>query len=200
MIKWLLQPSQKAVGLVLAGGFLAGFVFFIVFHFGMSATNNMNLCISCHEMDGVYQEYKKSLHYSNRVGVQATCADCHVPHGKTFPDWVSKFLVKLEVGSKDIYHHAMGTYPDRAAFEKKRWDLAQNVINSMKSRDSKECRGCHSLEAMDLTAQSKSASNRHKKMMEAGGKTCVDCHTGVAHTMPEEPAAAEPAKDAKPNS
>ncbi|MBF0126246.1 MAG: NapC/NirT family cytochrome c [Magnetococcales bacterium] len=187
LFDWLKTPSQKAVGLILIGGFLAGFVFFIVFHFGMTATNSMDICISCHEMEGVYQEYKESKHYTNKMGVRATCADCHVPHGKTFGDWVSKFFVKLEIGSKDIYHHFIGTYPDKAAFEKKRWDLAQNVLSHMKHRDSKECRYCHAYEAMNLEEQDKSASKKHKKIMESKDKTCVDCHTGFVHKMPEEP-------------
>lgn len=188
-MNWLLRPSQKAVGLVLLGGFLAGFVFFIAFHFGMSATNSMDICISCHEMEGVYQEYKKSTHFTNRSGVRATCADCHVPHGKTVGDWVSKFLVKLEVGSKDIYHHLIGTYPDQAAFEKSRWHLAQNVLKDMQHRDSKECRACHALESMNLDVQDKSGAKKHKRVMETGDKTCVDCHSGLVHTLPDEPEA-----------
>ncbi len=27
----------------------------------------------------VYQEYKETIHYSNRSGVRAICPDCHVP-------------------------------------------------------------------------------------------------------------------------
>ncbi|MBF0161938.1 MAG: NapC/NirT family cytochrome c [Magnetococcales bacterium] len=188
LLSWLKRPSQRALGVLLGAGFLAGFVFFVVFHFTMSATNSMDICISCHEMEGVYQEYTKSVHFRNRSGVRATCADCHVPHGKTFGDWVSKFLVKLEVGSKDIFHHLVGTYPDAAAFEKKRWDLAQNVIADMKKRGSKECRACHMYTAMDFDSQAKSAAKRHQRTAESGDKSCIDCHTGIAHTMPEDPA------------
>lgn len=194
IFNWLKSPSQKAVGLVLFGGFMAGFIFFVVFHFGMNASNSMDLCISCHEMDGVYKEYQESKHYTNKMGVRATCADCHVPHGKTFGDWIDKFLIKLEIGSKDIFHHLIGTYPDKAAFEKHRWNLAQNVLTSMKGRDSKECRFCHAYASMNLADQDKSASKKHKKSMESGDKTCVECHTGVAHKMPEEPEEAESAK------
>ncbi|MBF0273287.1 MAG: NapC/NirT family cytochrome c [Magnetococcales bacterium] len=197
LFNWLRTPSKKALGLILIVGFLAGSVFFIVFHFTMNATNSMSICVSCHEMEGVYQEYKESKHYNNRVGVRAYCADCHVPHGKTFGDWIDKFLAKLEIGSKDIYHHLIGTYPDKAAFEKARWHLAQNVINTLKRRDSKECRACHNYDAMQLDEQDKSASKKHKKAMESGDKTCVDCHTGVAHKMPEEPEAAAAAKETK---
>ncbi|MBF0428515.1 MAG: NapC/NirT family cytochrome c [Magnetococcales bacterium] len=187
LINWLSRPSSRAVGLILSVGFVAGAIFFIVFHFTMNATNSMSICISCHEMDGVYAEYKESKHYLSKSGVRASCADCHVPHGKTFPDWIDKFLAKLEIGSKDIYHHFIGTYPDKPAFEKARWHLAQNVLENMKKRDSKECRACHSLEAMLLSEQDKSGAKKHKSAMEKGDKTCIDCHTGIAHKMPEEP-------------
>jgi len=53
-------------------------------------TNNEQFCISCHEMkDNVYQEYKQTVHYSNRTGVRATCPDCHVPK-----EWTHKVVRK----------------------------------------------------------------------------------------------------------
>lgn len=184
----LSSPSPKiALGLLLGVGFIGGVVFFLVFHFTMNATNSMSICISCHEMDGVYEEYKETKHYSSPSGVRATCADCHVPSGKTFGDYIDKFLAKLTIGSKDIYHHLIGTYPSREAFEKDRYHLAQNVLATMRARDSKECRACHSLEAMDMEGQGKSAARKHKRIMESADKTCVDCHTGIAHKEPAEP-------------
>lgn len=189
LINWLRKPSPTAVGWILTIGFLGGAIFFIVFHFTMNATNSMSICISCHEMEGVYQEYKESKHYNNRMGVRATCSDCHVPHGKTFGDWIDKFLAKLQIGSKDIFHHFVGTYPDKPAFEKSRYPLAQHVLENMKARDSKECRACHNYDAMQFDEQDKSAQKKHKKAMENPDKTCIDCHAGVAHKLPEEPEA-----------
>lgn len=184
----LIRPHQKiALGIILVGGFFSGVVFFLVFHFTMTATNSMEICISCHEMEGVYEEYRESKHYSSASGVRATCADCHVPHGKTFGDYINKFLAKLTIGSKDIYHHLLGTYPTRESFEKARWHLAQNVLANMRSSDSKECRHCHSLDAMDMEAQDKSAARKHKRVMESSDKTCVDCHSGLVHKEPVAP-------------
>ena len=52
----------------------------------MEMTNTLEFCTTCHEMrDTVYQEYKETIHYSNRSGVRAICSDCHVPK-----DWVTK--------------------------------------------------------------------------------------------------------------
>ncbi|MBF0140375.1 MAG: NapC/NirT family cytochrome c [Magnetococcales bacterium] len=184
----LIRPNTKiALGLILGAGFLAGIIFFLVFHFTMNATNSMTICVSCHEMEGVYEEYKESKHYSSRTGVRAVCADCHVPNGKTFGDYIDKFMAKLTIGSKDIYHHLIGTYPTRESFDKKRWHMAQNVLAYMRSRDSKECRNCHSMEAMNMEDQDKSAARKHKRVMESADKTCVDCHAGIVHKEPAEP-------------
>ena len=185
----LSKPSANhALGSLLLVGFVAAFVFFLIFHFGfMTATNKMEICVSCHEMDSVNKEYMESVHYRNASGVRATCADCHVPHGKDIGDYIDKFFAKAKTGTKDIFHHLIGTYDTPEKFEAARYELAQAVLEEMRHRDSKECRYCHSMEAMDLAEQDKSASKKHKRIMEKGGKTCIDCHEGVAHEIPDEP-------------
>ncbi len=183
----LSSPSQMALGILLGGGFIAGVIFFVIFHFGMTMTNKMELCISCHEMEGVYEEYKKTVHYNSASGVRATCSDCHVPHGKTFGDYIDKFMAKLTIGTKDIYHHTIGTYDTKEKFKAARYKMYVNTLEHMRERDSKECRHCHALEAMDLDEQGKSGARKHKRAMEEGDKTCVDCHSGIAHEEPEEP-------------
>ena len=66
--------------LLLAGGFVAGIIFWGGFNTALEMTNREEFCISCHEMkDNVYAEYKNTIHYQNRTGVRATCPDCHVP-------------------------------------------------------------------------------------------------------------------------
>ena len=59
--------------------FVAGLVFAGLFNVGVSATNEMAFCTSCHSMQVPYQEYQESVHFKNAAGVQATCSDCHVP-------------------------------------------------------------------------------------------------------------------------
>ena len=49
-----------------------------------------------------------------------------------------------------------------------------------------ECRTCHDFSQMDLSAQSRSARNRHGRAPDEG-KTCIDCHKGIAHEEPDEP-------------
>jgi len=55
----------------------------------------------------------------------------------------------------------------------------------MKANDSLECRNCHELDSMDFTRQSKRAQNDHARSLQTGEKTCIDCHKGVAHRLPD---------------
>ncbi|MBF0108831.1 MAG: NapC/NirT family cytochrome c [Magnetococcales bacterium] len=178
---------------VLGGLVLGGMVFFL-FHFLVmdGPTNTLEFCISCHEMEGVYKEYSESIHYKNHSGVRVVCADCHVPHGKGLVDYLEKLEDKVLVGGRHLYHHLIGTYPDSASFERERYRLAQYVLGKMKERDSRECRRCHTFEAMQLADQSRSAANKHGRLMKQGDGTCIDCHSGVVHEEPKKPGEEQP--------
>ena len=60
----------------------------------------------------------------------------------------------------------------------------------MKATDSRECRNCHNFEYMDFTAQEARSRPRHQEAA-IEGKTCIDCHKGVAHELPAGTFAAE---------
>ena len=55
----------------------------------------------------------------------------------------------------------------------------------MKASNSQECRNCHNFDAMSEEYQKKSNYARHMKA-KADGKTCIDCHKGIAHHLPAE--------------
>ena len=38
---------------------------------------------------------------------------------------------------------------------------------------------------MDFTSQSKRASQMHSTSLANGEKTCIDCHKGIAHQLPD---------------
>jgi cytochrome c-type protein NapC len=38
---------------------------------------------------------------------------------------------------------------------------------------------------MDFTRQSKRAANMHSTVLATGEKTCIDCHKGIAHRLPD---------------
>jgi nitrate/TMAO reductase-like tetraheme cytochrome c subunit len=94
------------------GGFFSGVFFWGGFNTAMEATNTMEFCISCHEMrDNVYQEYKKTIHYTNRTGVRAMCSDCHVPK-----DWTHKMVRKVQA-SAEVWGKLMGTIDTRKSLK-----------------------------------------------------------------------------------
>ncbi len=166
------------------GGFLmfvAGIIFWGGFNTAIEASSSTSFCTSCHEMDMVYEEYTKSVHYQNASGIKATCSDCHIP--KPF---VAKMVRKTKAGINDVYHKILGTIDTPEKFEAKRLELAQSVWNRMKATDSRECRNCHTLENMALGKQDRSARKKHtrERMLERG-ETCIDCHKGIAHKLPQ---------------
>jgi len=178
LIKILRSPSTATLGSLLVAGFVAGIIFWGGFNTAMEATNTETFCISCHEMkENVYLEYKDTIHYTNRTGVRATCPDCHVPK-----PWIHKMVRKVQA-SNELLHKALGTIDTPEKFEEKRLKLAQNVWRSMKSTDSRECRNCHNYESMDFAEQQRRAVTNHSKGLESG-ETCIDCHKGIAHSLP----------------
>lgn len=176
MLKLLLKKNVL-IGLIifLAGGFAFGGLntFF-------AYTNTTEFCTSCHSMKINLAEYQDTVHYKNISGVQATCADCHVPKA-FFP----KVLAKL-MAAKDVYHEIMGTVDTEEKFEAHRWQMANAVWDKMRASKSRECRSCHDIQNMDLENQDKMASKKHARAEEEG-KACIDCHAGIAHTEPLEP-------------
>jgi cytochrome c-type protein NapC len=176
----LRRPSVKySLGTLLVAGFVLGIGFWGSFNWAMEMTNTETFCIGCHEMEqNVYREYKRTIHYNNRTGVRATCPDCHVP--KT---WIHKIARKIKA-SNELYHHFLGTISTREQYEAKRLELASNVWRAMKRTDSRECRNCHNFEYMDFAVQEKRSRNRHEEAIDEG-KTCIDCHKGIAHELPE---------------
>jgi nitrate/TMAO reductase-like tetraheme cytochrome c subunit len=184
-VSWLrdffLRPPTLSLAAVVAIGMLSGLIFWGGFNTGMEATNTLGFCTSCHEMrDTVFQEYKETIHYKNRSGVRAICSDCHVPK-----DWAHKFVRKIQA-SQELYSKFLtGSIETPEKFEAKRMELAQHVWATMKANDSHECRNCHSWEAMDPHKQSSRASAKMEKAQKEG-KTCIDCHKGIAHLLPKE--------------
>ena len=190
--RFLRRPSARwSLLTLLVVGFAGGILFWGGFHTALEMTNNLPFCISCHEMrDTVYQEYKQTIHYSNRTGVRATCPDCHVPH-----EWGPKIIRKMKA-SLELWGKITGDIDTPEKFEAKRMELATNEWNQMKAVDSRECRNCHTREAMSKDLQSEKAQARHAKGL-AEGKTCIDCHFGIAHTEPDGPGPQEIEKAGK---
>ncbi len=186
-MRWFLRPWKILRKVVheyplsgFSGIFLAGMVFWGGFNWSLELTNTESFCISCHAMRAyVFQEYKKTIHYNNRTGVRASCPDCHVPR-----EWVYKVARKIQA-TNELLHWIGGSIASPAAFEAKRSELARLVWRSMEATNSRECRNCHGIGFMTRQAQTGPASVMHGLAVE-WGKTCIDCHKGIAHTLPRD--------------
>jgi cytochrome c-type protein NapC len=178
---YLFRPSSMPLTALVAIGAVVGMVYWGAFNAGMDATNSLEFCTSCHEMrENVHAEYQETIHFKNRSGVRATCPDCHVPK-----DWMHKFVRKIKASGELYVKFVSQDIDTPEKFERKRHELAKRVWASMKESDSRECRNCHTWEAMDHNKQPR----RAVKAMEEGrkaGKTCIDCHKGVAHLLPAD--------------
>src|SRR5215831_9064164 len=135
---------------------LGGFMFLVIGALGWATfettlhyTNSYKFCTSCHEMsDNMQAEYEQSPHFKNTAGVRAICSDCHVPRA-FFPKMKAKLLASIN----ELPKWAMGTRRPPEKFAAARLEMAKHVWENMKATDSRECRGCHSIEAMDVAAQ-----------------------------------------------
>ena len=175
------RPSAYfSLGFLTLGGFIAGVVFWGAFNTALEFSGTEVFCTGCHEMrDNTFAELKTTIHFSNRSGVRAKCSDCHVPH-----NWTDKMARKMQA-SKDVWGKIFGTISTREKFLDKRLELAEHEWTRMKANDSLECRNCHSFESMDFTRQSPRAQNAHQRFLGTGEKTCIDCHKGIAHQLPD---------------
>jgi cytochrome c-type protein NapC len=178
--KRLRSPEPRwSLGALLGGGIVLGIVLWGGFNTVMESTNTLEFCISCHEMrNTVYKEWQTTVHYSNRTGVRAICADCHVPR-----DWTYKMVRKIQA-SNELWGKLMGTIDTVEKFEARRLVLAEHEWARMKAGDSRECRNCHTTESMKPEAQ-KVRSRKQHEIGLAEKKTCIDCHKGIAHQKPK---------------
>ena len=165
---------------------LGGFVFFFAGMVALGTTNWIvhqtsadEFCNGCHSHEMFIQpEWEASSHFSNASGVRAGCADCHVPH-----PWFEKMYLKITV-SADIIPELMGKISTKEKYEAHRGEMAQAVWREFKHNDSQFCRHCHTFDAMELESQGRLARRRHERAPERG-QTCIECHQGIVHALPE---------------
>jgi cytochrome c-type protein NapC len=185
-----IKNRKQTAGFFLKGSLLTGIIVGIIlwggFNWTLAMTNTEQFCISCHEMeDNVYKELQETVHWSNRTGVRATCPDCHVPK-----EWIHKIVRKIKA-SNEVYHKIMGTIDTPEKFESYRLTMALSEWKRMKSTDSRECRNCHNFGSMDMEKQESRSAERHDPHVwevqdgKTPSKTCIDCHKGIAHHLPE---------------
>jgi cytochrome c-type protein NapC len=175
--KSIFKGRRRRWGVIISG-FVLGVIFWGGFNWSLEATNTEPFCISCHEMkDNVYAEYRNTVHYQNASGVRATCPDCHVPR-----EWGPKMIRKIQA-SNELLGKMLGTIDTPEKFADHRLAMASREWKRMKANDSQECRNCHKFSSFDYAVQGRRASDMHQQGF-TDGKTCIDCHKGIAHALP----------------
>jgi cytochrome c-type protein NapC len=175
-LRALLRPSPRYSVLALVGiGLLLGVVGVLAFNATMHATSTEAFCISCHEMEAnPYAQLQQTTHFTNASGVHATCSDCHLPR-----EFVPKMIRKIEA-SREVWGHFTGLIDTPEKYAAHTPAMKAREIARLTANDSQECRNCHSTERMLQSAQSARAREYHLAM-DAQGKTCIECHSGIAH-------------------
>jgi len=148
-------------------------------------TGTNEFCVACHEMSWPQATYEKEIHFSNPVGVRVPCIACHVDEHP----WYDLLWGKATAGTRDVWGHLTGKLSTREAYEEKREELSQRVIDYLTETDSQTCRNCHSFEAMALDDQTPAAKTAHPQAEQAG-ITCITCHQDVGHAPAENASAA----------
>ncbi|MEP4487077.1 MAG: NapC/NirT family cytochrome c [Halioglobus sp.] len=174
--KRLLKPSptRSILTLVIVGGVL-GVAGVMAFNVSMHATSTEEFCISCHEMEAnPWAQIQQTSHFSNAAGLHATCSDCHVPK-----EFVPKMIRKIEA-SREVWGTLMGIIDTPEKYAAHTPKMKAREIARLKANDSQECRNCHNTQRMLMASQSAKAQEYHQAM-KANGKTCIDCHSGIAH-------------------
>ncbi len=143
------------------------------------ALSTTEFCVSCHEMEAPLAEYQESSHFKSRTGVRAECSSCHIPEGLG-----PALFAKIDA-LRHVYGHLLGSLSTDEKYEDARLRMAERVWDEMKTHDSRECRSCHNQQAFVFEEFSNhSDAKRMAKGLEEGG-TCIDCHKGLVHTMPD---------------
>ena len=173
------KPSARySAGILVVIGVITGLVLWGGTSAVMKSTSTQEFCIGCHEInDNAFAEFKQTIHYKNSSGVQAECADCHIPK-----DTIGKIKRKIEA-SREVWGHLTGIIDTPEKYDAHRLTMAERVWKDMRANDSASCRSCHSNIEQTLDEQYQWARVNHKRMATEN-KTCIDCHQGIAHKLP----------------
>jgi len=183
LIEKLRSPSAKwSLGALLGIGLAAGLMAVPTFIIAIEIADTDEFCLLCHSQD-IGLEMTGRPHNDNFIGYRVGCAECHLPRA-----FVPKVIAKTQAGIKDVALTIVGTINTPEKFEAARMRLAMHTWEKMNENDSRECRYCHDQEKWDPAKQNAKAQEYHAPAL-ANGKTCIDCHKGIAHELPEDIAA-----------
>lgn len=171
---------------LLGAGFAIGAVTVAATTWMVSASSSDNFCAgACHSMQWAAAAYERGPHYSNALGVRASCADCHIPYEDRpvtpFQYLFGTLWTKGLAGVADVYHKLAGTIEDKQKWEVDRSRLSSQVDSWLAKTHSVTCQGCHDLAAFSGKGNVM-AAQVHAGVVNASTVDCTSCHTrNVGH-------------------
>ena len=91
----------------------------------------------------------------------------------------------MRAAAFELWGKLVGSIDTPEKFEARRMELATHEWKRMSESGSRECRNCHAFDAMSAEKQKQSVYKKHMAAQK-DGKTCIDCHKGIAHHLPKE--------------
>ncbi len=178
LIQIVRTPSTRySLGVLVAAGVAIGVAGVPTFTTIIYETSTDAFCLICHEQN-IGLEMAGRVHNDNALGYHVGCSECHLPRA-----FWPKVVAKTVTGVKDVYHTALGTIDTYEKFEARRMHMAMATWKAMNKNDSRECRYCHDQSKWDLALQREKSRKYHSPALRRG-KTCIDCHKGIAHKLP----------------
>lgn len=173
-----LFTSKKLFLIALIAGMFLGVILLSSTALILHKTSSTEFCISCHTMQQPFAEYQGSIHFENPEGIRAECQDCHIPGSPV------EFVLTKAGALQDVWGEVYGSINTPEKFDAAKLKLAQSVWDTLTENNSETCRSCHNYSAMDVLAQSTEARKEHPGAISKN-ETCIDCHKGVAHILPD---------------
>lgn len=170
---------------------IGGFVMFVLGALALGGTNvilhetsSTEFCLSCHvHQVNTVAEYEASSHANNEYGIRAGCSDCHLPD--MHASWFNYVWAKTKAGTVDVYKALTGVGNTPERYEADRAHMARSVWIEYRNNGSAYCLHCHNFDHMVLDDQERRARRKHQQAQEEGG-SCIDCHQGLVHALPED--------------
>lgn len=140
-------------------------------------------CLGCHKRN-LSKQWPDSVHSSEKL----SCTTCHDAH--TASDKVLGKSSQIEVctlchkSRKNGIHVLSDKLPDNppcASCHQPHGNPSAKV--QMLHNRSQGCNQCHDLVAMTKNPAVSAKTNSYHKTMAQQGRTCIDCHSGIAHAV-----------------
>jgi cytochrome c-type protein NapC len=181
----ILWIFSSAVGFVIVGIVLVALI-----NHAVNWSSSDRYCgTTCHSMTWVNAAYQRGPHYTNNVGVRASCGECHIPYDSghaTAMEYLRLLLFKADRGVKDSWYEAHKSIATENEWAKRRPALSSEFESYLTKHNYITCRGCHSLLSF-AGPNSHMKLVIHQGMVTADSYNCLQCHANVGHVY-EQPA------------